>query len=445
MEDRTIPSLASPVRFNDKLPESVDVAVIGAGIAGVATAWFLAKAGLTVLVCEKGRVAAEQSSRNWGWVRQQGRDPAELPIMMESIRLWDGLAAETGEDLGFRREGCLYLADTEDQLEQKRAWIETARQHQLDSRIIGRAEVDKLVAGARGQWVGGLYTPGDARAEPILAVPAMARAAQRLGVAVRENCAVRTLERSGGRVSAVLTEAGRVSCQAAVLAAGAWSSLFLRNLGIDLPQLTVRSSAARTAKAQEIFAGNASAPGLAFRRRQDGGYTVALGDYSEHYLAPESFRYFKMFMPLLKSSAKEVKLRFEGSAGRFAGKRRWGAEEESPFERQRVLDVKAAPEAVKRLRQRIDKRLPALAGVPLVESWAGMIDATPDAVPVMDEAPGFAGLFLATGFSGHGFGLGPGAGRVMADLVQGKPVGHDIARFRYARFFDGSPVTLGPM
>ena len=88
--------------FRDPLPDAVDVAVIGAGIAGTATAYFLARAGVSVLLCEKGQVAGEQSGRNWGWVRQQGRDEAELPIMMEANRLWRGLAEETGEPgLGF--------------------------------------------------------------------------------------------------------------------------------------------------------------------------------------------------------------------------------------------------------------------------------------------------------------------------------------------------------
>ncbi len=77
-------------------PAAADVVVIGAGVIGVMTAWHLRRRGLRVAVCEKGRVAGEQSSRNWGWVRQQGRDPAELPIMIEASRMWDGLAAEAG-------------------------------------------------------------------------------------------------------------------------------------------------------------------------------------------------------------------------------------------------------------------------------------------------------------------------------------------------------------
>ena len=87
-------SATSPIRFAGPLPAACDVVVLGGGVAGVMTAWHLAERGLKVVLCEKGRIAGEQSSRNWGWIRQQGRDFAELPIMMESLRLWKALAQE---------------------------------------------------------------------------------------------------------------------------------------------------------------------------------------------------------------------------------------------------------------------------------------------------------------------------------------------------------------
>ncbi len=445
MQTRTIPSAESVRSFLDPLPKEVDVVVIGGGVIGVSTAYHLAKAGKSVLVCEKGVIAGEQSSRNWGWIRQQGRDPAELPIMMESLRIWEGLSHETGEDLGFTQQGCLYLAKSQEEMAGYETWMETAKQHQLDSRLIGKAEIDGMIEGANGQWIGGLWTPGDGRGEPTIAVPRLAKAIARMGVTLREDCAVRTLDLQGGRVTGVVTEHGRVACASVVMAGGAWSSAFLRNHGIALAQLSVRSSVARTNPAPDIFQGNAGAKGFSFRRRRDGGYTIALGDYSEHFIGPESFREFRRFMPLMKASAKTLKLRFGGTLERFTSRKRWSGEEVTPFEQTRVLDPKAPAEAVALMRKRMQLYLPKLAECGIAETWAGMIDATPDAVPVIDHAPAVEGLIIATGFSGHGFGLGPGAGRVIADLVQGKPLGHDISRFRYARFYDGSPIKPGPM
>ena len=228
-------SEATPIAFSDRLPDAVDVLVIGAGVVGVSTAYFLAKSGVRVAVLEKGRVAGEQSSRNWGWVRQQGRDPAELPIVMEANRIWRGLAEETGErDLAFTECGCLYVATRPDQMSRWEEWREMAVRHQLDSRLLTAKEIEALAPDLNGRWAGGIFTPSDGRAEPFVAVPALARAARRLGATVVENCAVRTVETEAGRVTAVHTERGRTGAQAVVLAGGAWSTHFAANLGLDL-------------------------------------------------------------------------------------------------------------------------------------------------------------------------------------------------------------------
>jgi len=439
---------ASPVAFADPLPEAVDVVVIGGGIAGTATAWFLARAGVSVLLCEKGRISGEQSSRNWGWIRQQGRDWAELPIMMESNRIWQGLAAETGEaDLTFVQEGCVYLSESEATRAKHESWYETARKHQLDTRLLTKAEVEALLPGVKGKFIGGMTTPSDGRGEPFVAVTALARAAQRAGATVIETCAVRTLDMAGGRIAGVVTEKGRVRCDRVVLAGGAWSSPFAMNAGLDLPQLAVRSTAARTEPAPDLFGPNVSTPGLALRRRADGGYTVASGDIAEHYLGPGSFRHLTKFYKLLKLSARDIRVKLKappGYPGAFGTTRRWSGDDESPFERARVVNPPASPAAVARIRERLPQRFPALAGVSLAEAWAGMIDVTPDAVPILGEPDGFPGLIVATGLSGHGFGIGPAIGRIAADLARGRDPGHDLHRFRHGRFFDGSPIVPGP-
>ncbi len=441
-------SESTPVAFSDPLPEAVDVVVIGAGVVGTSTAWFLAQHGASVALFEKGRVAGEQSSRNWGWVRQQGRDRAELPIMMESNRIWRGLAADTGEkDLAFTASGCLYLAEAEEELTRFEEWHHLAKEHRLDTRMLSGAEAHAAAPGIEGKWVGGLVTPSDGRAEPFVAVPALARAAHRLGVSITEGCAVRTVETAGGRIGGVRTERGPVRAERVVLAGGAWSTYFAGNLGIDLPQLLVRSTVGRTRAAPDRSLPNLSAPGFAMRRRKDGGYTVTTGDVVEHYLCPRSFRYFTQFLPLLKLSARDVRIKLKppaGHPGAWGSKSRWSGDEVTPFERMRVLDPPPSALVRRRLAKRLPQRAFWLHEAGVAEIWAGMIDVTPDAVPYVCEAPAPTGLFIGTGMSGHGFGIGPGVGRILADLVLGRPPVHDLARFRFGRFTDGGPIVPGP-
>ena len=441
-------SESTPIAFSDPLPDAVDVVVIGAGVIGTATAWFLAQRGAKVALLEKGRVAGEQSSRNWGWVRQQGRDAAELPIMMESNRIWRGLADETGEkDLTFTAAGCVYLAESEDKLAKFEAWHELAKQHQLDTRMLAPDEARRTVPGLEGQWIGGMLTPSDGRAEPFVAVPALARAAQRLGVAIAEDCAVRTVETANGRVCGVHTERGSVRADQVVLAGGAWSTYFAANAGLDLPQLVVRSTVGRTHPAPDHGLPNIDAPGFAMRRRADGGYTVTTGDIAEHYVCARSFKDLTRFLRLLKRSAKDLRMKPKppaGYPGAWGSKRRWSADEVTPFERMRVLNPPASKVVHQRLVERLPKRAPWLAEAGIAEMWAGMIDVTPDAVPYICETPALGGLFVGTGMSGHGFGIGPGVGRVLADLVLGRPPGYDLSRFRFERFTDGSPIVPGP-
>ncbi len=439
---------SSPVAFSEPLPEAVDVVVIGAGVIGTSTAYFLAKHGAKVLLCEKGRVAGEQSSRNWGWVRQQGRDQAELPIMMESNRIWRDLARSTGEeDLGFTPSGCVYLAESERQLAEYESWHGIARQHQLDTRMLSRAEASSLVPDIRGRWLGGMLTASDGCAEPFVAVPALARAAGKLGAVIVEDCAVRTIETQTGRVSAAVTEKGTVRTGSVLLAGGAWSTHFATNIGLDLPQLMVRSTVGRTPAVAGKEMPNVMTKNFGVRSRRDGGYTVATGDVAEHYISRNSFKYFTKFLALMKISAKDVRLKAgppAGYPGAWTSKRHWSGDEVSPFEQMRVLNPLPSEKMRRQLADRLSARAPWLAVAGIEELWAGMIDVSPDAVPYICEAPSPGGLFIGTGSSGHGFGIGPAVGKILSDLIRGRPTGHDLSRFRFNRFNDGSPIVPGP-
>ena len=436
----------TPVSFNDPLPDAVDYLIIGGGVIGVSIAYFLAKQNKKVLLCEKGRIAGEQSSRNWGWLRQQGRHTSELSIMKESLAIWKGLAAEIGEDVGFTQGGCLYLAENAAEMAEYAAWKdEVATTHQLDTRLFSKSQVNLMLNDPNGNWAGAMCTPSDGRAEPFIAVPKIAKAAQRLGAKIIENCAVRTVERSAGIITQVRTELGAVSVGKVVCAAGAWSSLFMGNMGVRLPQLTVRGCVARTKAVDNFYNGNAVSSKIAFRRRQDGGYTIALGDEFDHTLVPDSFRYLPKFFPLFKESLGHFSVNLNHEFFMEINKRRvWTGDDKTIFEKRRVLNPQANPKMLKRMLKYLKAYVPQLGDVEFAESWAGMIETSPDVLPIISEIDGDPGFFVVTGLSGHGFGIGPGVGRVVADLMQGKPVGHDLTPFKLSRFYDGSPIIPGP-
>jgi glycine/D-amino acid oxidase-like deaminating enzyme len=438
---------ATPVRFAGPLPQACDVVVVGGGVMGVMTAFYLAERGLSVTLCEKGRIAGEQSSRNWGWIRQQGRDPAELPIMVEANRIWKSLVQECGEVLGFRQEGVIYLARTEREMAGFEAWLTHARDHGLDTRMLSRGQVADHVKGAAAPWIGGLHTASDARAEPWVAVPALAEAAVRRGAVIVESCAVRTLDLAAGRIAGVVTEQGRIRCDQVVVAGGAWSSLFLAAHGVPIPQLSVLASVAATEPMPEVFAGNAADDNFAFRRRADGGYSIAPGSAHDFFVGPDAFRNIGLYLPVLKKDFGST--RFRPAAPRhfpdaWTTRRRWQGDEASPFEAMRILNPAPNMQALGKVQDHFAAAFPALGRPKLRAAWAGMIDTMPDVVPVIDRVAAIPGLTIATGLSGHGFGIGPGMGRVVADLVAGNAVGHDLHRFRLSRFTDGTKIMPGP-
>lgn len=432
---------SGPFSAPSSIPKTADVVIIGGGIVGVSTAWFLAKQGVDVVLCEKGHIAGEQSGRNWGWVRQQGRDPRELPMMIESMKIWRELAYELGEDVGFTQGGCLFTANNDKQMASLHEWMDTARDFELDTRIIDSDELAQQVGSSASRWSGAMYTASDGRAEPHKATPAIARAAAREGATIITACAVRGIESAAGTVSAVVTEHGTIETSVVMCAAGAWTSYFCRSLGIQVPQLKVRGTVARTAPAAEFMTGNLFDDKIGIRRRQDGGYSVAHGSTLDHSLTPSTFRFAFKFLPALMQEIKILRL----SIGRdffdeLAWPKRWALDAETEFERVRVLNPEPNPRVLRGIRKNLDEVFPQLADVPIVESWAGMVETSPDVVPMIGAVGDIAGFYIASGFSGHGFGIGPGAGKALAAMLTGAENPIDLEPFRLSRFYDGSPI-----
>ncbi len=424
-----------PTQTDADLPRRTGVVVIGGGIIGVSTALALAEQGVAVTLVEKGRIAAEQSSRNWGWCRTAGRDPGEIPLAVESVRMWERMAERVGGDVGFQRAGTVYLCQSRGEVDGYAAWLETAQSYQVASRLLDAEETAALLPESGRRWAGCLYTPADGRAEPQHAVPLMAAAARRLGVVILEGCAARGLDIAAGRVVGAVTERGVIACESAVLAGGAWSRLFCGNHGVDFPQLKILGSVMRTTPMDgpALTVGGAD---FAFRKRKDGGYTIAQRNAMQAPIVPDSFRLFRQFAPALAKQRRELKLQF--SPARFAAEwrmpRRWALDEPTPFEAVRVLDPAPSQANLERGQANLIRAFPGFAGMRVAESWGGMVDVTPDAVPVIGPIAAVPGFYLASGFSGHGFGIGPGAGRLMADLVTGVAPIVDPAPFRFERF-----------
>ncbi|SIS69989.1 Glycine/D-amino acid oxidase [Roseivivax lentus] len=440
-------TLQNPVEHGGAPPARTGIVVIGGGVIGVSTALYLARAGHAVALLEKGRIAAEQSSRNWGWIRVQGRDMAEIPVAQEAQRLWQELERDCKGRLGLREMGVHYLTHSEKSLANYASWLDAARAHGVTSRLLSRQQIAETLPGARSDWIGGLYTPTDMKAEPWVAVPELARLAAQEGARIVERCATRALDIEAGRVVGVVTERGRVKADAVVLAGGAWSALFLRRHGIALPQLSVRSTACETGPVPQVTGSAGVDDRMAFRPRDDGGYTLAPSTLSELYVGPDALRAVTKYLPVLRQGGFEVKLRArapEGYPDAWSTPRHWSEDAASPFEAMRILSPEPNREKAEAAARAFAESFPEAGAVSVRTAWAGMIDVLPDVVPVVDRVTPLPGLVLATGMCGHGFGAGPAFGRIAAALATDTEPDHAIDRFRFARFSDGSRIVPGP-
>ncbi|QCK84562.1 FAD-binding oxidoreductase [Phreatobacter aquaticus] len=429
---------------DERLPEAADVVVIGGGIIGVSTAYQLAKKGSSVALIEKGHVGAEQSSRNWGWCRQQGRAREELPLARESLRLWEEMQTESGADAGFRRTGVLFLTKDPAEVQRWEKWADMARESQIHTTVLSQAEVAEKVPGNTEGYIAGLLTPSDGRAEPSMAVPALAGGARRLGATIHQGCAARGMETSAGRVSAVVTEKGRIRTNAVVLAGGAWSSLFCRRHGVDMPQGIVKATACRTTPAPEISEfGAVGTPNYCVRRRLDGSFTVALRQRGTVDITPDLLRYAFAFLPTYRKRREGLKIRIGMSfIEQLLRGTNWSFDEVSPFEKTRVLDPAPDMSLVNEALAKFVAANPGLSGIGIAEAWGGAIDTSPDTIPVISGVKSLPGFFIATGFSGHGFGIGPGSGRLAAELVRGDTPFMDPTFYEHERLVDGRPIKM---
>jgi sarcosine oxidase subunit beta len=354
----------------------VSVVIVGGGLMGLSVAFHLRRAqpGVRVTVLERSRVGAAASGASAAGVRVMGRDPAERPLALESLRRWSDLDRELAGDTRYRRGGGLRVALDDDAWRRAPGWAAEQRAEGVPVELVDAPTARRLAPGIAPDCLGGVYCAIDGQAEAMDTVRAFAAAARRVGARIEEGVGVRALVTERRRIVAVeRTDGSHDPCDVAIVAAGAWSVTLLDRLGVRLPGATRALQMLLTEPAPRALAPVVSAfdRKLSLKQLADGAFLIGGG-----------------------WPARIVD----------AATNRWEVLDES------VPGSLAVARAV----------YPVLRGCALARHWAGLEAFTPDELPVLGPVPGVEGLLVGAGFSGHGFALAPAVGDVLARLALGR-------------------------
>jgi len=370
---------------------NADVVIIGGGIIGCSTAYYLAKKGKTVIVLEKGRVIGYGgSSRNGGGVRQSGRDKRELPLAMYGVQnLWPHLSEELETDVEYYQQGNLRLGKTEEHLKILQGLTATAVSLGLDVKMINGEEVRAICPHLSDDVIGASWCQSDGHANPLQTTMAFYNKARRLGVCFRTGQDVLSIKTVAGRARKVITGSGEFEAEKIILAAGYESRAVSQSLGVDVPMKAIALDTLITEAQPPMF------------------YQMlgtAMADFYGHQTTHGSFV--------------------------FGGG--------SPLDSGSIVGVGDHPPvaATAATCKGILGYIPALKHAKVVRSWVGFIDWCEDKVPVISPVEEVPGLILACGFSGHGFGIAPSVGTVLSQLACDEKPSIDISELDYKRFSD---------
>ncbi|WP_108485088.1 NAD(P)/FAD-dependent oxidoreductase [Oceaniglobus ichthyenteri] len=375
-----------------------DVLIIGAGITGAVAALTLAEAGHRVDIIDAYAPAAMASGWTLAGVRQSGRDPAELPLARAAVAEWSGLEARLGAPTHYRQGGNLRLARTEPELATIRALVADQRRAGLDLWLLTPDDLRDMAPGLSPDILGASFCPTDGHADPVATVRGFIDAALRHGARTAWGERAQAFETEHGRITAVLTDKRRITPGAVLLAAGIQVNTLLAPLGPVIPLrhpiVTVVQTQPVTARFPFVI-GVANAD-FALRQEVSGQLRFTSGAEPGGVLAEQGNR------PVVRPTLASVTATLTRAA----------------------------------------KIMPDTANATVNAIWGGLLDLTPDALPVIDRHPDIANLTIAAGFSGHGFGIGPVTGALAGDLVLGRDPAHPVAAFRFDRW-DGTGPDAG--
>ena len=352
--------------------EKADVVIIGAGVIGLATGYWLAKEGAKVIILDKGRAAWEASGRATGFLSLRGEQPLEAPLAIAAEKLWATLDEELGYPTEWMPGGRLWVALEEDRWTELKDICPQWQAAGIPVQLLDGAGARAIAPCLADSTLGGLHTTRGGHANPQRTSQAFAWAFRDRGGEVRENTPATGIKVEGGKIVAVETPQGSIATRVIVNCAGPQVALLSAMVGVQVPLAPVRLEAMVTAPLPRLFDVAMVGHGLSLRQTRRGN------------------------------------IHFNG------GPHEW-------------IDVDLTSEPakpntpiVRNIARRLAELFPAVANIQALRSWAGIVEVTPDQTCIIDKVSSPDGLIVATA-SGHGFGLAPSLGKAIAGLaLEGK-------------------------
>jgi sarcosine oxidase subunit beta len=423
----------------DDLPRSADVVVVGAGICGVTAAEALAQRGERVVVVEKeSGPGLEQSGRAQGAIRVQGREAAELPLAMDSLEIWKSVT-EHGDEFELRFGGNLYLCTNEDEVRQASELRDIGHANGFtDVRLLTPDEAREIVPAATGEFVAAMWSPGDAQCLPRAATEFFAKRAAAAGASFSYSTLATRILESGGAVRGLGTSRGTIDAPAVVVTGGVWTAHLAASAGVQVPVMPVALSQCETEPVEPLIGPTLRCFPFGARQRPNGQISMSAGMNTivDHYLALASLRHVRLWARRYLANRKAIRLHVDWArlARELRGRSVTAAEHMARrVERdanRKLMDASLA--AARRM-------IPRLREVRIARYWAGVIDMSPDGLPILDGSTGLDGLVVVTGLSGHGLALGPAIGRIAAELATDGITDRPIDAFSLRRFEGDTP------
>lgn len=370
-----------------ELPSHASVVIIGGGVMGLSTAYHLAHAGVTdVVLVEKSEFGSGSTCKAAGGVRAQFSDAVNIELGLRSLHAFETFKDTLGQEIDLHQVGYLFLLEKPEHVEAFEKNVALQNEIGVPSRMIEVAEAKSLspLISTEG-LLAAAYSPTDGHCTPESVVGGYAGAARRAGARLVRDCAVTAISTGGGTVTEVLTEKGTIATDTIICTAGAWSRELGAMAGVDLPVEPVRRQILTTEPL----------PGL-------DPCTPFTIDFSTSFY-------------------------FHGEGrGLLLG---MSDPHETPG-----FKLSESDDWLVGLGDAIERRAPAIGDVGLASGWAGLYEMTPDHNALVGEAEGVSRFLYATGFSGHGFLMGPAVGEVMRDLYLGQTPVVDVTSLTATRF-----------